>query len=168
MSGFAPMAVGGAPRTFGLYPSFRGEPMPHIAAYPALTQERLTTRVSDIMRPGVITIGDKAPLMQAKRAMVRHGVHAVLVVATESGLPVGWVSAGGLLAWLERDLTALPAAHAVTEPPHFVEPDATARDALELLEKPGVSHLLVRPAEGGPAQGVVAPMDLVELVTRPS
>lgn len=50
--------------------------------------------------------------------------------------------------------------------PAFIEPGASARSALEQLEKPGVSHLLVRPAEGGPAQGVVAPMDLVELVTR--
>ena len=142
--------------------------MPKIAADPATTQERLTTPVSEIMRPGVVTIGDSTPLIQAKRAMVRHGVHAVLVVAGDSGTPLGWVSAGGLLAWLERDLNALPAAHAITEPPHYIEPSATARYALEMLEKPDVSHLLVRPAEGGPAQGVIAPMDLVDLVTRPS
>jgi CBS domain-containing protein len=142
--------------------------MPSIAAHPSSTQERLATPVSEIMRPGVITIADQASLLQAKRAMVRHGVHVVLVVGSESGLPLGWVSAGGLLAWLERDLGALPAAHAITEPPHFIEPGATARDALKLLEQPGVSHLLVRPAEGGATHGVVAPMDLVELVTRPS
>ena len=143
--------------------------MPVIAAYPASTRERLTTTpVSEIMRPGVITIGEHASLLQAKRSMVRHGVHAVLVVGTDSGLPLGWVSVGGLLAWLERDLTALPASRAVTEPAHFIEPDATARAALEMLEKPGVTHLLVRPAQGGAPQGVVAAMDLVELVTRPS
>lgn len=141
--------------------------MPSIAAFPASTQERLATCVRDIMRPGVITIGEDASLLQAKRAMVRHGVHAVLVVGVESGYPLGWVSAEGLLAWLERDLSALPAAHAITEPPHFVEPDAIARIALEQLEKPGVSHLLVRSAKGGIPQGVVAPMDLIELVTRP-
>ena len=142
--------------------------MTKIAAYPSGTQERLTTHVSDIMRPGVITIADSAPLIQAKRAMVRHGVHAVLVLSRDSGDPLGWVSADGLLSWLERDLTVLPAAHAITEPPHYVEPDASARVALEQLQKPGVSHLLVRPAEGGPPQGVVAPMDIVDLVTRPS
>src|SRR5688572_10452436 len=104
--------------------------MTKIAAYPSGTQERLTTQVSDIMRPGVITIADSAPLMQAKRAMVRHGVHAVLVASGESGDPLGWVSVDGLLSWLERDLNALPAAHAITEPPHYVEPDASARVAL--------------------------------------
>ena len=141
--------------------------MPVIAALPETTRERLATPVGDIMRPGVITIGDRSSLLQAKRAMVRHGVHAVLVVATESGDPLGWVSADGLLNWLERDLNALPASQAITEPPHFIEPDAIARYALEMLEKPGVSHLLVRAAEGGVPQGVVAPMDLIELVTRP-
>ena len=141
--------------------------MPVIAAFPETTRERLATPVGDLMRPGVITIGDRSSLLQAKRAMVRHGVHAVLVVATESGDPLGWVSADGLLNWLERDLNALPASQAITEPPHFIEPDAIARYALEMLEKPGVSHLLVRAAEGGVPQGVVAPMDLIELVTRP-
>jgi len=142
--------------------------MPPFAAQTSTTQERLATPVSEIMRPGVITIGQHATLLQAKRAMVRHGVHAVLVSSTDSGLPLGWVSADGLLAWLERDLTTVPAAQAITEPAHFIEPAASARDALELLEKPGVSHLLVRPAAGGAPHGVVAPMDLVELVTRPS
>jgi CBS domain-containing protein len=100
--------------------------------------------------------------------MVRHGVHAVLVVGTDAGEPLGWVSADGLLAWLQRDLSALSAEQAITEPPQFIEPGASARDALELLEKRGVSHLLVRPAQRGAPQGVVAAMDLVELVTRPS
>jgi CBS domain-containing protein len=142
--------------------------MPLIAAYPTLTQQRLATPVSEIMRPGVITIGEHASLLQAKRSMVRHGVHSVLVLGRESGLPLGWVSADGLLFWLERDLTALSASQAVTEPPHFIEPDATARAALEMLQKPAVSRLLVRSAEGGAPHGVVAPLDLVELVTRPS
>ena len=44
--------------------------MPSIAAFPASSRERLATPVSEIMRPGVITIGDRASLLQAKRAMV--------------------------------------------------------------------------------------------------
>jgi CBS domain-containing protein len=138
-----------------------------IAAYPPSTQKRLATPVSEIMSPGVITIGENASLLQAERAMVRHGVHVVLVVGTETADPLGWVSADGLLAWLERDLSALPAARAITEPPHFIEADAIAQVALEQLEQPGVSHLLVRSPVGSVPQGVVAAMDLVELVTRP-
>jgi CBS domain-containing protein len=101
------------------------------------------------------------------RAMVRHGVHAILIVARDTGRPLGWATDSGLLAWLERDLSAISAGQAITEPPHFVEPDAIARVALEALEAPGVTHLLVAPAEGGPAHGVVAALDLVDLVICP-
>ena len=141
--------------------------MQTIAAFPASTQERLTIPVREIMCPGVVSIPEDASLLEAKRAMVRHGIHAVLIVGTDTGRPLGWVTDNGLLSWLERDLTALPAAHAITEPAHFVEPDAIARVALEALEAPGVSHLLVGPAEGGTPHGVVAAIDLVNLVTHP-
>ena len=140
--------------------------MPAIAAFPASTQERLTMRVRDIMCPGVVTLPADASLLEAKRAMVRHHIHAVLIVDTERARPLGWVSDSGLLPWLERDLGALTAAQAITEPPHFVEPDAIARVALEALEAPGVTHLLVAPSGGAP-QGVVAAIDLVDLVTHP-
>jgi CBS domain-containing protein len=130
------------------------------------SRERLATPVRDFMRPGVITVPDDASLLDAKRAMVRHGVHAVLIVPAAGGRPLGWVSDGGLLAWLERDLSSVPAAHAVTEPPHYVEPGAVAREALEALAAPGVTHLLVAPVAGGAPHGVVAPIDLVDLVSH--
>ena len=73
---------------------------------------------------------EDASLLEAKRAMIRHGVHAVLVVSAEGGRPLGWVAASGLLEWLQRDLDAIPAARAITEPARAIEPDATAQDAL--------------------------------------
>jgi CBS domain-containing protein len=143
-----------------------GAVMPHIAAYPAATQDRLTTPVSEIMRPGVITMAENASLLQAKRAMVRHGVHAVLVVGEGDGRALGWVSAGGLLAWLERDLDALPAAQGITESAHRIDADATAHDALEALLNSGVSHLVVTSPGSDMPQGVLGAMDLVDLVTH--
>lgn len=131
-----------------------------------VSQQRLTTPVRDVMRPGVVTIPEGASLLDAQRAMVRHGVHAVLVVGLSGGRPLGWVSDSGLLRWLERDLCTIPAAHAVTERPHYVEPGAVAREALEALAAPGVTHLLVAPVAGGAPHGVVAPIDLVDLVTH--
>jgi CBS domain-containing protein len=125
---------------------------------------RLQAPVCEVMRPGVITIPPDASLRQAKRAMVRHGVHAVLVCGAR---PLGWVTDSGLLRWLERDLGAVPAAHAITEAPHYIDAAATAREALEMLAQAGVSHLLVARAAGDLPQGVVAPLDLVDLVTRP-
>ncbi len=138
-----------------------------MSTVPSLSHDRLATPVREFMRPGVVTIPEHASLLQAKRAMVRHGTHAVLIVAASDGRPLGWVTAAGLLSWLERDLSALPASHAITEPPHRIEPGETARDALAALTAPGVSHLLVCSATDGPAHGVVAPIDLVDLVTHP-
>ena len=141
--------------------------MPHIAAYPAAAQERLTTPVSDIMRPGVITMAEGASLLQAKRAMIRHGVHAVLIIGEGDGRALGWVSADGLLAWLERDLDALPAAQVITESARRIDADATAHDALEALIASGVSHLVVTSPGSDIPHGVVGAMDLVDLVTHP-
>lgn len=135
---------------------------------PTVSSERLSTPVRAFMRPGVITIAEHASLLDAKRAMVRHDVHAVLVVAEADGRPLGWVSASGLLRWLERDMEAIQASHAITEPAHYIEPANTAHDAVEALGTPGVSHLLVSPVAGGTPHGVVAPLDLLELMTRPS
>jgi CBS domain-containing protein len=134
---------------------------------PARTAERLATPVRDIMRPGVITIAEDSALVYAKRAMVRHGVHAVLVVGSDTARPLGWVTDHGLLRWLEQDMHAIAARHAITEPPRHIDPDVSAAIALETLASmPAVTHLVVG-EPGRPPQGVVAPMDLVDLVTRP-
>jgi CBS domain-containing protein len=131
-----------------------------------ISRDRLQTPIRHIMRPGVVTIAEHASLLQAKRAMVAHRIHAVMIVAASDGRPLGWVTASSLLQWLDRDLSTIDASHAVTERARTIEPDATARDALELFVSTHAGHLLVSPAAGGPAHGVVAPIDLVELMTQ--
>jgi CBS domain-containing protein len=116
------------------------------------------------MHPGVVSVSDDASLLQAKRALVRHGVHAILIVGAGNGRPLGWVTDRGVLSWLERDLALVSAGQAITEPATFIEPGAAAREALDALRAPGVSHLLVARTPGTPPQGVVASLDLVELV----
>jgi CBS domain-containing protein len=127
-------------------------------------QGRLETPVRSIMHPGVVSVSDDASLLQAKRALVRHGVHAILIVGSGDGRPLGWVTDRGLLSWLEHDLALVSAGQAITEPATFIEPGDTARQALAALRVPGVSHLLVSRTPGAPPQGVVASLDLVELV----
>ena len=117
-----------------------------------------------LMRPGVVSVSADTSLLQAKRALVRHHVHAILVVDQAGGRPLGWVTDRGLLKWLEHDLGLVSAGQGITEPATFIEPGASARDALERLAAPGVSHLLVSRTAGEPPQGVVAAMDLVELI----
>src|SRR6186997_584539 len=69
----------------------------------------LQTPVRAFMRPGVVSLAEDASLHQVQRAMVAHGVHAVLITAASG--PVGWATATGLLPWLKKE-TALYSAGA--------------------------------------------------------
>jgi len=119
--------------------------------------------VREFMRPGVITVSDDASLGHAEHAMVRHGVHAILLVGRTTGKPVGWVTTRGMLQWLNHDLGLVPASQGVTEPPTYIEPGATAQEAVKALSAPGVTHLLVARAPGETPQGVVADVDVISL-----
>jgi CBS domain-containing protein len=123
----------------------------------------LQTPVRAFMRPGVVTLAEDASLLQAQRAMVAHGVHAVLITA--AGGPLGWVTAGGLLPWLSKEPALYPAQAAITERVVSVPPGASARDALQALSDAGVSHLVVSPRTAASPQGVVSEIDLVRLAS---
>lgn len=131
-----------------------------------VADRRLQTPVRDFMRPGVIAIADDASLGQVERAVMRHGVHAILLLGRTTGRPVGWVTTRGMLRWLNHDLGLVPASQGVTEPPTYIEPSATAQEAVKALSDPTVSHLLVARAPGETPQGVVADIDVIALCTR--
>ena len=130
-----------------------------------VSDRRLHTPVRDFMRPGVIALSEDASLGQAERAMVRHGVHAILLLGRTSGRPVGWVTTRGLLKYLEHDLGLVPARQGITEAPTYIEPSATAQEAVDALSQPGVSHLVVARDPGETPQGVVADIDVIALCT---
>ena len=130
-----------------------------------IADRRLHTPVREFMRPGVIAVSEDASLRQAERAMMRHGVHAILVLGRTTGQPVGWVTTRGMLQWLNHDLGLVPASQGVTETPTYIEPSATAHEAVKALSGPGVSHLLVSRAPGETPQGVVADVDVISLCT---
>jgi CBS domain-containing protein len=67
------------------------------------SDRRLETPVREFMRPGVIAVSEDASLRQAERAMVRHGVHAILLLGRQNGRPLGWVTARGLLPWMTEE-----------------------------------------------------------------
>jgi CBS domain-containing protein len=66
----------------------------------AITSELLDTEVVELMTPGCVTISEEASVGQAAQALAAHRSHAVLVVGTANGTPLGWVTARGLLGWL--------------------------------------------------------------------
>ena len=136
------------------------------AAADGLSDRRLQTPVRDFMRPGVIAVSEDASLRQAERAMVRHGVHAILVLGRTSGRPLGWVTSRGMLGWINQDLGLVQAGRAVSETPTYIEPGATAQEAVQALSDVAVSHLLVARAPGETPQGVVSDLDVIALCTR--
>ena len=135
------------------------------ASADGLADRRLQTPVRDFMRPGVIGVSEDTSLRQAERAMVRHGVHAILVLGRTTGRPLGWVTTRGMLQWMSHDLALVPASRGVTETPTYIEPAATAQEALQALSAAGVTHLLVTRVPGETPQGVVSDLDLIALCT---
>jgi CBS domain-containing protein len=132
----------------------------------SLSGDRLDIPVRDLMRPGVIVLSEHASVAQAQRAVLAHGVHAVLVLEDRTGRPVGWVTSRGLLAWAARDVALASAREAVTEPPVAVEPSASAREALEAIDRTGAARLLVVRAGVGLPEGVVSDVDVLREVAR--
>ena len=104
---------------------------------PAPPADRLDAAIRDVMRPGVIVISGHASVARAQRALLAHGVHAILVLDDDGGRPLGWVTSRGLLRWAERDITLCSARDAVTEAPVAIDPSATAREALAVLAARG-------------------------------
>ena len=123
----------------------------------------LQTPVRAFMRPGVVTVAEDASLHQVQRAMVAHGVHAVLITA--AGGPLGWVTATGLLPWLDKEPALYPARTAMSEKVVYIPPGASAREALQALSDAEVSHLVVSPRTAASPQGVVSEIDLVRLAS---
>ena len=129
------------------------------------TGDHLDAQVRDIMTPGVLTISEDASLRQAERALIVHKVHALVVVGRHHARPLGWLTARGLLSWIERDASVACARDAITERPEQIEPSASAHEALIAISQPGVSHLLVCRVQGGAPEGVISELDLVALGT---
>ena len=121
--------------------------------------DKLTAR--DLMKPGVVTIVDDAPILNGFRAMAAHGTHAILVVSAESGGSLGWVTDRSLLAHLENDTGFVRIRDAITEEPASVPPGTTARGVASALSYPGTTHVLVASAAGRTPEGVISAIDLV-------
>ncbi len=128
---------------------------------PLAAGDHMDAPAREIMTPGVVSIPEDASLWHVYRAMIAHSVRAVLVVGHTEGKPLGWVTARGLLAWIGKDESLACARDAITERATFIEPGATAREAVVALLQAGVSHVLVRRAEDAMPEGVLSDLDLI-------
>ena len=131
-----------------------------------LGADHLDTPVRALMTPGVVTIVEDATVRQAFAALTAHRVHAVLVVGHERGVPLGWVTARGLLRYLDAADDLLCVRDAISEEPRTIEPGASAREAMVALSDPGITHLLVTPRQALVPEGVVSELDLAGVAVR--
>lgn len=126
----------------------------------------LDVPVRDLMRPGVVTIGERASLEQARRALLSHGVHAVLVVGA-GGVSRGWVMARGVLARAGDDPALVTAGQVVCEPVVRISPMATGAEAARMLVEHRVSRLIVARTDAEPPEGVIGELDLLAATGEP-
>jgi CBS domain-containing protein len=137
----------------------------HLAAS-GTPHELFDREARDVMTPGVVTIAEDASLDQVTRALGAHHVHAILVIGIEDGMPLGWVTARGLLPWLNRDRALATAKDAICEEVKAVAPSADVRAALDALSLPNTSRLLVQRGPDAVPEGVITDYDLA-VAARP-
>ena len=137
----------------------------HLAA-PGDPTDLFDREARDLMTPGVVTIAADASLDQVTKALQAHHVHAILVVSADDGMPLGWVTARGLLSWLSRDRAMATAKDAICEPVTPIEPSSDARAVLAALSLPNTTRLLVQRRPDAVPEGVITDYDLA-VAARP-
>jgi CBS domain-containing protein len=126
----------------------------------------LEREVRDFMTPGFVAISEDATVAEAAEALARHRIHAVLVVGANHGTPLGWVTASGLLGWLEKDRTMVSARESITEQVTAISPSERVRVALYALSLSGTTRLLVRRRPHQLPEGVITEFDLAIAASR--
>ena len=125
------------------------------------SRDAADTEVRHVMRPGVVALPEDASVLEARRAMQSHGVHAVLVVQRAHGRPFGLVTPHKLLDWIDKDEAVGYAREAIGQAPVWIQPTATVREAAQLLREPHIAHVLVRRRDEEMPEGVVTARDLL-------
>ena len=144
-------------------PTARSTNGPRLGHY---TDALLEREVASIMTPGCVVISQAASVADAAKAMAAHKVHAVLVVGSRNGTPLGWVTHRGLLGWVGRDRTLARATEAITEQVRAIPARESVRTALYALSLSGATRLLVRSKPNQLPEGVLSDFDLAMAAGR--
>jgi CBS domain-containing protein len=118
-------------------------------------------RVVDAMRVGVISCPPDTSMETVARIMASNHVHAVVVLAGDA--PWGVVTDHDLLGVASAATDRL-AGSCATSDPVMVSPSESLVAAVELMEKRGVTHLLVGDPQAGPPVGVLSSLDVAGIV----
>ena len=131
----------------------------------------MTSKVREIMHPGLITCRGDAPLGEVAFLLYRQHIHA-LVVVDEDDQPIGILSDFDLLAaeWLAADVDSmrimrnLTAQVLMSTPVHTIDADATASEAARRILE-GEEHRFMVMDKDQPV-GIVSISDVVASFAR--
>ena len=120
--------------------------------------------VESAMTPVVVTVAEDATLHHVRHALSGHDVDALLVVGRINGMPLGWITATGLLAQLDAPPFTTRAVDLISEASNVIRPTDSWHHAAAMLSGAGVTHLLVARGDRSFA-GVVTARDLLRAAT---
>lgn len=117
--------------------------------------------VGDVMHRGVVTCVADMAAKTVTRIMAAHRIHAVAVV-NEAGNCVCLVETPDIIAAVQRGTLYLEPARAIGRPPIFVDEATPVREAVQLMHRHGVAHLIV--AERGESKpvGIASILDALD------
>jgi CBS domain-containing protein len=128
-----------------------------------LTPSLEHARVSDAMRAGVISCPPDTSMAAVARIMASNHVHAVIVSGLAGGAPWGVVTDSDLLGVASEAADRLAGSCATTDP-IMVKPSERLAHAVELMQRHGVTHLLVGDPAAEHPIGVLSTLDVAGIV----
>lgn len=97
------------------------------------------------------------------RIMATNHVHAVVITGLAGGGPWGVVSDGDLLE-VAREAPDRLAGSCATRDPVMVTPSQRLEEAVELMRRDGLTHVLVGDPDAGRPIGVLSSLDVAGIV----
>ncbi len=144
-------------------------PRPALARRSRTAPTLATTKVADVMHPGIVACTPDTPVATVARIMVVHRVHCVAVVGIDSAEGRGQHFAWGLIAdidlviALHRDPPSAAAVRIASgRPPAVAEGDSVQR-AAELMLDHDTRHLVTVDGKGLPS-GIVSTLDVLSIL----
>jgi predicted transcriptional regulator len=117
--------------------------------------------VAEVMHRGIVTCIAEMAAKTVARVMAAHRIHAVAVVNV-SGDCVCVVETPDIIAAVQRGTLDLERARAIGRPPIFVDEPTPIREAVRLMHRHGVAHLVVAQRGKSRPVGIVSILDALE------
>jgi len=119
------------------------------------------TRVREVMHRGVITCHLQTPIKEVAQIMDANRIRSV-VVTDDEGAVCGIVSLISILKAWGKDLTKITAEDILQPYTVTISPESPIEEAIKLLQKKRIEHLVIVSPEGRRAVGILTTFDVVQ------